>query len=85
MIRTVQAALHGGTRKIPKIGVTNPSSNPEALVDTDLDTLAVALDVRTDDDWVIDSTAVECVRSRDAWPVAAAHPDPGSAVADACA
>ncbi|MGH3776783.1 MAG: hypothetical protein ACRDRR_13835 [Pseudonocardiaceae bacterium] len=33
-------------------------------MDTDLDTLAVALDVRTDDDWVIDSTAVECVRSR---------------------
>jgi hypothetical protein len=32
-----------------KIGVADPTSNPEALVDADLDTLATALYVRTDD------------------------------------
>jgi len=34
---------------VSKIGVADPTSNPEALVDTDLDTLATALYVRTDD------------------------------------
>jgi hypothetical protein len=34
---------------VSKIGVANPTSNPEALVDADLDTLATALYVRTDD------------------------------------
>src|ERR1019366_59190 len=35
--------------KVSRIGVANPTSNPEALVDADLDTLATALYVRTDD------------------------------------
>jgi hypothetical protein len=34
---------------VSKIGVSHPLSNPEALVDTDLDTLATALYVTTDD------------------------------------
>jgi hypothetical protein len=34
---------------VSRIGVANPTSNPEALVDADLDTLATALYVRTDD------------------------------------
>jgi hypothetical protein len=34
---------------VSKNGVANPTSNPEALVDADLDTLATALYVRTDD------------------------------------
>jgi hypothetical protein len=34
---------------VSKIGVANPTPNPEALVDADLDTLATALYVRTDD------------------------------------
>jgi hypothetical protein len=34
---------------VSKIGVSHPTSNPEALVDADLDTLATALYVRTDD------------------------------------
>jgi hypothetical protein len=34
---------------VSKIGVSHPTSNPEALVDADLDTLATALYVKTDD------------------------------------
>jgi Transposase DDE domain len=34
---------------VSKIGVANPTSNPEVLVDANLDTLATALYVRTDD------------------------------------
>jgi hypothetical protein len=34
---------------VSRIGVANPTSNPEALVDADLDTLATALYVRTGD------------------------------------
>jgi hypothetical protein len=34
---------------VSKIGVSHPTSNPEALVDSDLDTLATALYVKTDD------------------------------------
>jgi Transposase DDE domain len=34
---------------VPRIGVANPTSNPEVLVDADLDTLATALYVRADD------------------------------------
>jgi hypothetical protein len=34
---------------VSRIGVANPTSNPEALVDADLDTLATALYVKTDD------------------------------------
>jgi hypothetical protein len=35
--------------KVPKIGVGNPTSSLEALVDADLDTLATALYVKVDD------------------------------------
>jgi hypothetical protein len=34
---------------VPKIGVAHPTSNPEVLVDADLDTLATALHVKADD------------------------------------
>jgi hypothetical protein len=34
---------------VPRIGVADPTPNPEALVDADLDTLATALYVKTDD------------------------------------
>jgi hypothetical protein len=34
---------------VPRIDVADPTSNPEALVDADLDTLATALYARTDD------------------------------------
>jgi hypothetical protein len=34
---------------VPKISVANPGEEQEALVDADLDTLATALYVRTDD------------------------------------
>jgi hypothetical protein len=34
---------------VSRIGVADPTSNPEALVDADLDTLATALYVKTDD------------------------------------
>jgi hypothetical protein len=34
---------------VSKIGVSHPTSNPEALVDADLDTLATALYVTIDD------------------------------------
>src|SRR5260221_7541399 len=36
-------------RRVPKIDVADPTSNLEALVDADLDTLATALCVRIDD------------------------------------
>src|SRR5260370_3799855 len=36
-------------RWVPRIDVADPTSNLEALVDADLDTLATALFVRTDD------------------------------------
>ena len=35
--------------RVSKIGVANPDDEQEALVDADLDTLATALYVRTDD------------------------------------
>ena len=35
--------------RVPKIGVANPTSSLEALVDADLDTLATALYARADD------------------------------------
>ncbi len=35
--------------RVPKISVANPDDEQEALVDADLDTLATALYVRTDD------------------------------------
>ena len=43
-----RVAIESGA-KVSKIGVANPTSNLEALVDADLDTLATALYVRTDD------------------------------------
>ena len=39
----------GGAGRVPRIGVAKPNVEPEVLVDADLDTLAAALHVRTDD------------------------------------
>ena len=39
----------GGAGRVPRIGVAKPNVEPEVLVDADLDTLAAALYVRTDD------------------------------------
>ena len=59
-------AASQGDLGLPELGVANPSPNPEALGDTDLDAPALELEVRTDDDWVIDCTPVQCSPSRDA-------------------
>ena len=42
-----RVAIESGA-KVSKIGVANPTSNLEALVDADLDTLATALYVRSE-------------------------------------
>ena len=52
--------------RLPELGVANPSPNPETLGDTDLNAPVLELEVRTDDDWVIDCTPVQCSHSRDA-------------------
>jgi len=39
----------GGAGRVPRIGVAKPNVEPEVLVHADLDTLAAALYVRTDD------------------------------------
>jgi hypothetical protein len=39
----------GGAGRVPRIGVAKPNVEPEVLVDADLETLAAALYVRTDD------------------------------------
>jgi len=48
---------------VPKISAANPDEEQEALVDADLDTLATALYVRTDDLLKACGVPEVCVRS----------------------